>query len=53
MSAADIKVKEFQSWSSVAPGWRRHEARLTSAFHGVSAALLDKARIKRIASGRT
>lgn len=47
MSAADIKAGEFQSWSSVAPGWRKHDKRLTGAFHGVSTALLDKAGIKQ------
>ena len=46
MSAADMKAREFQSWSSVAPGWRKHDKRLTDAFHGVSTALLDKAGIK-------
>jgi ubiquinone/menaquinone biosynthesis C-methylase UbiE len=46
MSAADMKSKEFQSWSSVAPGWRKHDERLTGAFDGVSTALLDKAGIK-------
>lgn len=46
MSTADMKAREFQSWSSVAPGWRRHDKRLTDAFHGVSIALLDKAAIK-------
>ncbi len=29
MSAADMKAREFQSWSSVAPGWRKHDKRLT------------------------
>ncbi len=46
MSAADMKAREFQSWSSVAPGWRKHDKRLTGAFHGVSPALLDKAGVK-------
>jgi hypothetical protein len=29
MGAADMKAREFQSWSSVAPGWRKHDKRLT------------------------
>ena len=47
MSAADMKAREFQSWSSVAPGWRKHDKRLTGAFHGVSTALLDRAGIRQ------
>jgi ubiquinone/menaquinone biosynthesis C-methylase UbiE len=46
MSAADMKAKEFQSWSSVVPGWRKHDRRLSDAFRGVSTALLDKAGVK-------
>ena len=30
----------------MAPGWRKHDKRLTDAFHGVSTALLDKAGVK-------
>ncbi len=45
MSASEMKAREFQSWSSVAPGWRKHDKRLTDAFHSVSMALLDKAGI--------
>jgi hypothetical protein len=52
MSAADMKAKEFQSWSSVVLGWRRHDRRLSEAFHGVSTALLDKAGVTWIAWGR-
>ena len=29
MSAADMRARDFQSWSSVAPGWRKHDKRLT------------------------
>lgn len=36
MGAADMKAGEFQSWSSVAPGWRKHDKRLTGAFYGAS-----------------
>lgn len=46
MSAADMKAKEFQSWSSVVTGWRKHDRRLSEAFRSVSAALLDKAGVK-------
>lgn len=46
MDATEMKAREFQSWSSVAPGWRKHDRRLTDAFHGVSLALLDKAGIR-------
>lgn len=46
MSSADIKAREFQSWSSVVPGWRKHDKRLSEAFRGVSAALLDRAGVK-------
>lgn len=46
MSSADIKAREFQSWSSVVPGWRKHDKRLSEAFRGVSAALLDKAGVR-------
>ena len=43
MIAADMKAREFQSWSSVVPGWRKHDKRLSEAFRNVSIALLDKA----------
>ncbi|HEX4985095.1 MAG TPA: class I SAM-dependent methyltransferase [Burkholderiales bacterium] len=46
MSAADMKAREVQSWSSVVPGWRRHDQRLSRAFGAVSTALLDKAGVK-------
>src|SRR5262245_57161799 len=46
MNASDMKAKEFQSWSSVVPGWRKHDARLSKAFNVVSIALLDKAGVK-------
>lgn len=45
--AQDMKAREHQSWSSVTPGWRKHDHRLTEAFGAVSAALLDKAGIRR------
>lgn len=43
MSAADMKAREVQSWTSVVPGWRKHDRRLAQAFGVVSTALLDKA----------
>lgn len=45
-SADEMKSRELQSWVSVAPGWRKHDKRLTEAFGGVSLALLDKAGVK-------
>jgi ubiquinone/menaquinone biosynthesis C-methylase UbiE len=45
-SADEVKSRELQSWTSVAPGWRTHDRRLTEAFGAVSQALLDKAGIK-------
>src|SRR5262245_7668 len=44
--AEDVKSRELQSWTSVAPGWRKHDKRLTEAFGAVSQALLDKAGVK-------
>ena len=46
MNSDDMKAKELQSWSSVVPGWRKHDRRLSEAFRSVSAALLDKAGVK-------
>lgn len=43
MKPGDMKAREFQSWSSVVPGWRKHDARLAQSFGIVSTALLDKA----------
>jgi cyclopropane fatty-acyl-phospholipid synthase-like methyltransferase len=45
-SADEVKSRELQSWTSVAPGWRRHDRRLTEAFGAVSRALLDRAGVK-------
>jgi ubiquinone/menaquinone biosynthesis C-methylase UbiE len=45
-SKDEMKARELQSWTTVAPGWRRHDKRLTEAFHVVSLALLDKAGVK-------
>lgn len=45
-NAEEVKSRELQSWTSVAPGWRRHDKRLTEAFGSVSLALLDKAGVK-------
>jgi ubiquinone/menaquinone biosynthesis C-methylase UbiE len=44
-TAAETKAKEEQqqSWSSVVPGWRKHDRRLTEAFRGASETLLDRA----------
>jgi ubiquinone/menaquinone biosynthesis C-methylase UbiE len=45
--AQDMKSREHQSWSSVSPGWRKHDGRLRSTFEAVTTTLLDKAGIKR------
>jgi ubiquinone/menaquinone biosynthesis C-methylase UbiE len=45
-SADEVKSRELQSWTSVAPGWRKHDKRLTEAFGAVSRELLDKAGVK-------
>lgn len=45
-SVHEMKAKEHQSWSSVSPGWRKHDRRLTEAFRVVSLALLDKAGVR-------
>ena len=42
---AEIKAREFDSWQSVAPGWRKHDQLLKDAFSSVSEALLDGAGI--------
>ncbi len=42
-SADEAKAKEFSSWQSVAPGWRKHDRLLKDAFGAVSDALLDRA----------
>ena len=45
-NAAETKAKEFESWRSVAPGWRKHDRHLREAFDSVSAALLDLAGVR-------
>ena len=45
-SANEMKSRELQSWTCVAPGWRRHDKRLTEAFGAVSQALLNRAGVK-------
>jgi ubiquinone/menaquinone biosynthesis C-methylase UbiE len=45
-SVEEVKSRELQSWTSVAPGWRKHDQRLTEAFGGVSRVLLDTAGVK-------
>ena len=45
-SAKNTKMKEFESWRSVAPGWRKHDERLTSVFGPVSERLLERAGIE-------
>jgi ubiquinone/menaquinone biosynthesis C-methylase UbiE len=45
-SDMDTKAREFESWRSVVPGWRKHDQRLTSAFGAVSEELLDRAGIQ-------
>lgn len=40
---AETKSKEFDSWRSVVPGWRKHDQLLKDAFGSVSEALLDRA----------
>ena len=46
MNSDDMKAKELQTWSSVVPGWRKHDTRSSEALRSVSAALLDKAGVK-------
>ncbi len=41
--ASDAKAREFDSWRSVAPGWRKHDRLLRDAFGAVTEALLDLA----------
>ena len=41
MNAVEMKERERASWTAVAPGWRKHDARLTGAFGPVSERLLD------------
>lgn len=40
---AESKAREFNSWQSVVPGWRKHDQLLKDAFGSVSEALLDRA----------
>ena len=44
--AQDMKAKEHHTWSSVTPGWRKHDGRLTQSFEIVSTTLLDKAGVR-------
>ena len=44
-SAGETRAREFESWRSVAPGWRKHDRRLTVAFGAVSERLLERAGI--------
>lgn len=43
--AEQTKAREFSSWQSVAPGWRKNDRLLKDAFGVVSEALLDFARV--------
>lgn len=45
-NAAETKAREFASWRSVTPGWRKHDKRLSESFDAVSQALLDLAGVK-------
>lgn len=45
-SMDEMTSRELQSWTSVAPGWRKHGGRLREASGPVSQALLDRAGIK-------
>jgi ubiquinone/menaquinone biosynthesis C-methylase UbiE len=43
---ASPKEAQLAAWTAVAPGWRKHDARLIDASALVSERLLDRARIK-------
>jgi len=45
-SEDDAKSRELQSWTAVAPGWRKHDGRITQMLDRVSVRLLDMAGIK-------
>ena len=45
-SPAKTKAREFEAWRSVAPGWGKHDQRLTAAFGAVSERLLDRAGVQ-------
>jgi 2-polyprenyl-3-methyl-5-hydroxy-6-metoxy-1,4-benzoquinol methylase len=40
-----LKAKEHAGWTEVAPGWRKHDARLRDSFAAVSERMLSVARI--------
>jgi len=45
-SGVDAKSRELQSWTAVAPGWRKHDARVTQMLDHVSVRLLERAEVK-------
>lgn len=46
MDNAEMKARELNAWTAVAPGWRKHDARLVQAFTPVSTRMLDLAHIR-------
>jgi len=46
-NSTETKTREFDSWRSVVPGWRKHDQLLKDAFASVSDALLDRAGISK------
>ena len=46
MDKADFNAKEFNSWTAVVPGWKKHDESLRNNAQGVTARMLDLAQIK-------
>jgi ubiquinone/menaquinone biosynthesis C-methylase UbiE len=46
MNKADFKAKEFKSWTSVVPGWKKHDEALRNNTQNVTARMLDLALLK-------
>jgi ubiquinone/menaquinone biosynthesis C-methylase UbiE len=46
MNTAELKAKEFKSWTSVVPGWKKHDESLRKNTHVATARMLDLARLK-------
>ncbi len=46
MDQGHIKAEELHAWTAVAPGWRKHDARLVAQTAAVSSRLLDLAGLR-------
>ena len=46
MNKAEFKAKEFKSWTSVVPGWKKHDESLRKNTSNITTRMLDLAQLK-------